>query len=68
MNINRVMSMEPNKLARLSCLFEKAVDNNAQFLEKRELDELYDEFINDGRDMMKSKMVVFPLEIKRSAS
>jgi hypothetical protein len=51
--------MEPSKLVRLNCLFEKAVANNAQLLEKRELDELYDEFINDGRDKKSNNMVIF---------
>ncbi|WP_077286159.1 hypothetical protein [Cognaticolwellia aestuarii] len=60
--------MEPDKLARLNCLFEKAVANNAKYLEKRELDELYDEFISDGRDIVKNNTVVFPLEKRRSAS
>ena len=59
--------MEPDKLARLNCLFEKAVANNAKYLEKRELDELYDEFISDGRDIVKNNTVVFPLEKRRSA-
>tara|TARA_R110000787_G_scaffold105083_2_gene212508 strand:+ start:769 stop:951 length:183 start_codon:yes stop_codon:yes gene_type:complete len=60
--------MEPNKLARLSCLFEKAVANDAKLLEKRELDKLYNEFINDGRDNIKNSMVVFPTWKRRSAS
>jgi len=60
--------MEPHKLARLSCLFEKAVTNNAKLLEKRELDKLYDEFINDGRDNVKNNMVVFPTGKRRTAS
>ncbi|MBA6392091.1 hypothetical protein H4J38_15045 [Colwellia sp. BRX10-3] len=60
--------MESKKLARLNCLFEKAVENNAKLLEKRELDELYNEFINDGRDHNKSNTVVFPTGIRRTAS
>jgi hypothetical protein len=58
--------MEPNKLVRLNCLFEKAVANNAKLLEKRELDELYSEFINDGRDSSISNMVVFPKVVRRT--
>ena len=68
MNIRRAMIIEPDKLARLNCLFEKAVANKAKYLEKRELDELYDEFISDGRDIVKNNTVVFPLEKRRSAS
>tara|TARA_R110000737_G_scaffold113384_1_gene146524 strand:- start:1264 stop:1446 length:183 start_codon:yes stop_codon:yes gene_type:complete len=60
--------METNKLARLSSLFEKAVANNAKLLEKRELDELYNEFINEGRDSLKSNMIMFPSQKRRSAS
>jgi hypothetical protein len=52
--------MELNKLVRLNCLFEKAVANNDKFLEERELFELYNEFMNDGRDHIKSNMIVFP--------
>lgn len=52
--------MEPNKLARLSSLFEKAVADNAKSLEKRELDQLYSEYINDGRDNIKSNTDVGP--------
>ena len=58
--------MEPNKLVRLNCLFEKAVANNAKLLEKRELDELYNEFINDGRDSGISNMVAFPKVVQRT--
>jgi len=60
--------MEANKLARLSCLFEKAVANKTKLLEKRELDELYNEFINEGRDSLKSNMIMFPSQQRRSAS
>ena len=59
--------MEPSKLVRLNCLFEKAVANNVKLLEKRELDELYNEFINDGRDSESSNMVIFPSTKRRSA-
>lgn len=59
--------MDPSKLIRLSCLFEKAVANNAKLLEKRELDELYNEFINDGRDNKANNMVIFPCTGRRTA-
>lgn len=52
--------MEKSKLLRLNCLFEQAVANNDKFLEDRELFELYNEFINDGRDHIKNNMIVFP--------
>ncbi len=60
--------MEPSKLVRLSCLFEKAIANNAKLLEKRELDELYNEFINDGRDNKANNMVTFPRASRQTAS
>ena len=60
--------MEANKLARLNCLFEKAVTNNTKLLEKHELDELYNEFINEGREPIKSTIVAFPKGLRRSAS
>lgn len=59
--------MEPSKLLRLSCLFEKAVANNVKLLEKRELNELYNEFINDGRDFKASNTVQFPIGSRRTA-
>lgn len=60
--------MNTNRLVRLNCLFEKALVNNMKLIEKRELAELYDEFINDGRDEFKSNTVVFPSGNRRSAS
>lgn len=42
--------MEQTKVNRLNSLFEKMVANNANIIEKRELNNLYQEFINDGRD------------------
>lgn len=42
--------MEQCKLIRLSTLFEKMVSNNADIKEKKELNNLYQEYINDGRD------------------
>ncbi len=59
--------MEPSKLSRLNCLFEKAVANNAKLLEKRELNALYNEFINDGRDHKASNTVEFPIKSRLTA-
>ena len=42
--------MEQKKLTRLSELFEKAVADNANVIESRELNALYQEYINDGRE------------------
>jgi len=42
--------MEQNKLTRLSVLFEKAVADKANIIEKRELTVLYQEYIDDGRE------------------
>lgn len=42
--------MDQNKINRLNSLFEKMVANNANIIERRELNNLYQEFINDGRD------------------
>jgi hypothetical protein len=41
--------MEQKKLTRLSKLFEKAVANKANIIERRELNVLYQEYIDDGR-------------------
>jgi len=60
--------MEVDKLARLNCLFEKALDNNTKLLEKRELDKLYNEYINEGRGHIKRNITIFPKETRRSAS
>lgn len=46
--------MEQRKLNRLNDLFEKAVDNKANVIERRELKVLYQEYIDDGRE------VIFP--------
>ncbi|NQZ79668.1 MAG: hypothetical protein HRT52_01510 [Colwellia sp.] len=43
--------MEKVKLARLSNLFEKMVSDNANNSEKRELSNLYQEYINFGREI-----------------
>lgn len=42
--------MEQNKINRLNSLFEKMVANNANIIERQELNNLYKEFIDDGRD------------------
>lgn len=60
--------MKPDKLARLNCLFEKALENKVKLLEKRELADLYNEFINHGRDNIEGNMVAFPLGVRRTAS
>ncbi len=41
--------MNSNKMERLSDLFEKMVDEKANYAEKYELEHLYNEYINDGR-------------------
>ena len=43
--------MEKVKLVRLSNLFEKMVSDNANNAEKRELSNLYQEYINFGREI-----------------
>jgi len=42
--------MEQKQLTRLSQLFEKAVADKANIIEKRELNVLYQEYINEGRE------------------
>ena len=42
--------MEHQELTRLSKLFEKAVENKANIIERRELSVLYQEYIDDGRE------------------
>jgi len=42
--------MENKKVNRLNMLFEKMVSNSADVIEKRELNSLYQEYIDDGRD------------------
>ncbi|MFT5757981.1 MAG: hypothetical protein ACI9LM_002718 [Alteromonadaceae bacterium] len=44
------IKVEKVKLVRLSSLFEKMVSDNANNAEKRELNNLYQEYINFGRD------------------
>jgi hypothetical protein len=60
--------MEKRKLIRLSCLFEKAVASNAKLIEKQELNELYTEYINDGREANKNNTVTFSANSRRTAS
>ena len=42
--------MEDKKIMRLNSLFEKMVASSASAYEKNELQHLYEEFINDGRE------------------
>lgn len=60
--------MNTNKLVRLNSLFEKALTNNVKLIEKRELADLYNEFINDGRNDFKPNTVAFPSGARRSVS
>ncbi len=41
--------MEQIKVNRLNSLFEKMVANNANVIERKELNNLYQEYIDDGR-------------------
>ncbi|XQW84714.1 hypothetical protein ACOYR1_16485 [Thalassotalea piscium] len=47
--------MEQNKVERLNDLFEKMVSDNANNFEEMELKNLYQEFINDGRQIKSQK-------------
>ena len=42
--------MEQRKVNRLNELFEKMVSDNANLIERKELNNLYQEYINDGRE------------------
>lgn len=42
--------MERDKVSRLNRLFEKMMSDSANVIEKRELNNLYQEYINDGRE------------------
>lgn len=46
--------MSPRELSRLNSLFEKMVADSANIKEQRELTQLYQEFINDGRDFSRT--------------
>jgi hypothetical protein len=59
--------MDAIKLTRLNCLFEKALDNNAKLVEQHELKQLYNEYVNEGRNKNKSKVTTFPLKAVRTA-
>jgi len=43
--------MNAIEMSRLNSLFEKMVSDRANMKEQRELTQLYQEFINDGREM-----------------
>lgn len=43
--------MEEEKVKRLNMLFEKALSNTVNVVEKRELRRLYSDYINDGRKL-----------------
>ena len=50
-------TMKNSQVVKLNSLFEKMVSNSANALEERELNHLYQEYINDGRDSItKSRM------------
>ena len=50
-------TMKNSQVVKLNSLFEKMVSNSANALEERELNHLYKEYINDGRDSItKSRM------------
>ena len=52
--------MERNKVSRLNRLFEKMMSDSANVVEKRELNNLYQEYINDGRDTSSKGRVTSP--------
>ncbi len=54
--------MESRKVSRLNTLFEKMVSNNANIIERRELNSLYQEYINDGREKPYEKSSYQPLK------
>ena len=43
--------MDKNRLTRLNHLFEKVVSEKANIKERRELKALYQEYIDDGREI-----------------
>ena len=51
---NAVYNMDDVKLNRLNELFEKMVSQNANRAEESELKHLYSEFIENGRDAIRS--------------
>jgi hypothetical protein len=44
--------MDQNRLMRLNDLFEKVVSDKANINERRELKALYQEYIDDGREIV----------------
>jgi hypothetical protein len=51
MSEGRKLMMEQKKLTRLNDLFEKVVSDCASLIERRELNVLYQEYIDDGREV-----------------
>jgi hypothetical protein len=51
MSVGRKLMMEKKKLTRLNDLFEKVVSDCASLIERRELNILYQEYIDDGREV-----------------
>lgn len=47
--------MNQVEMSRLNSLFEKMVSDRANMKEQRELSQLYQEFINDGREINQSR-------------
>jgi|GEM_PF-922585 len=56
--------MEQVDISRLNELFEKMVANRINIREQRELSQLYDEFVNEGREDVPS---VVPFSVARRA-
>lgn len=44
--------MDKDKVERLNTLFEKVVAESANIIERKELDCLYKEFFEDGRELV----------------
>jgi hypothetical protein len=51
MSAGRKLMMEQKKLIQLNDLFEKVVSDSASPIERRELNILYQEYIDDGREI-----------------
>lgn len=49
--------MDKAKLNRLNILFEKAVADQTSLVERKELHQLYQAFIDDGRDKPKATSI-----------
>jgi len=54
--------MEKSKLVKLNSLFEKMVSSSANMIEQRELKNLYQEYINEGRETSPKYKVFCELE------